>query len=359
LFFWAYEAFSLWDNPWWTAWIAITYFVSAFVADALFRAGTFCKYLCPIGQFNYVQSLVSPLELKVLSPAICSTCSTKDCIRGRGEIPGCNARLFQPHKSGNMDCTFCLDCVHACPHENVGLLAGMPGAELWRDRHRSGIGAFSRRPDLAALVLVLTFGSLANAAQMVGPVVAWQDRLGAMLGNAGPWAFITGLWLLLIVAVPIAAVGTAAVLCRRWGQISAGLTEVATRFSFALVPLGFGMWLAHYGFHLLTSWQTAIAALQRAALQWGVAFLGEPQYQRSCCRPAAEWILPVEILFLDFGLLLSMYAGYRIAISQTGRLSRGLAAFAPWGVLIVLFFAVAIWIVFQPMQMRGTMSGAA
>ena len=21
MFFWAYEAFALWDNPWWTAWI--------------------------------------------------------------------------------------------------------------------------------------------------------------------------------------------------------------------------------------------------------------------------------------------------------------------------------------------------
>ena len=53
---------------------------------------------------------------------------------------------------GNLDCTFCLDCVHACPHDNVGILAAVPGRTLWSDPFRSGIGRFSRRPDLAALV---------------------------------------------------------------------------------------------------------------------------------------------------------------------------------------------------------------
>src|SRR5262249_43006286 len=56
LFFWGYEAFSLWDSPWWTAWIAVGYFVAAFAVDACFRGASFCKYVCPVGQFNFVQS---------------------------------------------------------------------------------------------------------------------------------------------------------------------------------------------------------------------------------------------------------------------------------------------------------------
>ena len=153
LFLWAYEAFSLWDSPRWTAWIALGYFVAAFVVDGLFRGASFCKYVCPIGQFNFVQSLVSPLEVKVRDPDVCTTCRTQDCIRGRDEIPGCELELFQPRKSSNMDCTFCLDCVHACPHENVGILASLPGKDLWSDPVRSGIGRFGKRPDLAVLVV--------------------------------------------------------------------------------------------------------------------------------------------------------------------------------------------------------------
>ena len=40
---------------------------------------------------------------------------------------------------------------------------------------------------------------------------------------------------------------------------------------------------------------------------------------------------------------------------QAPRLPQALAAFAPWAVLIVLLFAAGVWIVFQPMQMRGTL----
>jgi len=359
IFLWSYETFALWNSPRWTAWIAIGYFVSAFVVDGFFRAGTFCKYVCPIGQFNFAQSLVSPLEVKVRSPDVCASCRTHDCIRGRDGIPGCEARLFQPHKSSNMDCTFCLDCVHACPHDNVCLIAGLPGKELWRDPFRSGGGRFGRRTDLAALVVILVFGSLANAAGMVGPVVQWQDRLRLLLGRPAPWLVTSVFAGFALVVLPATAVGGAAAVSRRWGSISASSLEVATRFSYALVPLGFGMWLSHYSFHFLTSWETALPAAQRALQDLGGTFLGEPRYQCSCCRPVGDWLIRLEILFLDVGLLMSLYAGYRIALCQSARLSGALKAFAPWGVLIVLLFAAAVWIVFQPMQMRGTLPGAA
>ena len=62
-----------------------------------------------------------------------------------------------------------------------------------------------------------------------------------------------------------------------------------------------------------------------------------------------------EILFLDFGLLFSLYTGYRISQAQASRWSQALWAFAPWALLIGLLFTSGIWIVFQPMQMRGTM----
>ena len=120
-------------------WIALAYFAAAFVIDGFFRGAAFCKYVCPIGQFNFVQSLISPLQIKVRNPDVCASCRTKDCIRGRDDIPGCELHLYQPRKSSNMDCTFCLDCIHACPHDNVGILAEAPGKELWHDSFRSGL----------------------------------------------------------------------------------------------------------------------------------------------------------------------------------------------------------------------------
>ena len=60
---------------------------------------------------------------------------------------------------------------------------------------------------------------------------------------------------------------------------------------------------------------------------------------------------------LDLGLLLSLYTGYRIALTQSPRLSQALWALAPWALLQILLFAPGIWLVFQPMEMRGTFAG--
>ena len=355
LFFWAYEAFSLWDSPRWTAWIAVGYFVMAFAIDGLFRGASFCKHLCPIGQFNFVQSLISPLEVKVRDADVCQTCRTKDCIRGTGSgLHGCELGLYLPRKSGNLDCTFCLDCIHVCPHDNIGILAVPPGRDLRDESHHSGIGRLEDRPDLAALILVLVFGGLANAAGMVAPVVDWQESLVIRLGLRTPLAITTAYYALTLVLLPVLAVGIATALSLRWGRGEANGRQTATRFTFALVPLGFGIWLAHYSYHLLTGWRAAIPAAQRFVARSGSYLLGRPEWSAACCGPVADWLPKFEIVCLDLGLLLSLYTGYRIAL---GRSPRPWRAVGPWALLIVLLFAAGVWIVLQPMQMRGTMTG--
>jgi cytochrome c oxidase assembly factor CtaG len=357
-FLWAYEAFALWDSPRWTAWIALGYFVAAFVIDSVFRGASFCKYVCPIGQFNFVQSLVSPLEVKVRNSDVCATCRTHDCIRGRDEIPGCAMELFQPRKSSNMDCTFCLDCVHACPHENIGISACLPGKNLWSDPVRSGVGRFGQRTDLAVVILVLVFGAFANGAGMVGPVVENQERLRSLLGYCSPLLVTSLYYLLGLLVLPLLTVGSATALSCYWGRLEKDSLDVATRFSYSLLPLGFGMWLSHYSFHFLGSCETVVPVAQRFLGELGWHILGEPAWGLACCRPVAEWLPRLEIVSLDLGLLLSLYTGYRIALNQGLERLRAVKVFLPWSLLIIGLFIMGVWIVLQPMQMRGTIPGA-
>jgi hypothetical protein len=356
VFLWAYEAFALWDSPRWTAWIVVGYFVAALVVDGFFRGAAFCKYLCPIGQFNFVQSLVSPLEVKVRDFDVCAACRTKECIRGGIGIPGCELGLFQPRKASNMDCTVCLDCIHVCPHENIGILIDVPGKPLWQDRFRSGLGRFADRRDLAALIVVLTFGAFINAAGMVAPVVEWRDRMASLLRPRSALLVTSLYYLFGLLIVPAFLVGTSAALCRWLGQLESSMAKVATRYSYALVPLGFSMWLAHYSFHFVASWDAVWPAVQRLAGDLGWTILGEPAWTRACCRPVADWLPRLEIVFLDLGFLLSLYAVYRIAVTPGVRASRALKTVAPWALLDVLLFAAGVWIVLQPMQMRGMFS---
>ncbi len=352
LYLWAYEAFSLWNSPWLTAWIILLYFLSAFLIDGFFQGGSFCKYVCPIGQFHFVQSLISPLEVKVHTPDVCQTCRTHDCIRGNLERRGCELKLFQPRKKGNMDCTFCMDCVHACPHDNVGLIAVLPGKQLWNGEQRSSIGLFKNRFDLAVLILVLVFGALANAAGMVAPVTALFDRARLLFGLDRP--IVIALFLLSgVLLVPGTAVWVAAVVSRYFGKVAASTKSFVSDFTMTLAPLGFAMWLAHLVFHLFTGSHTPIPVAQRIAVDLHLALFGKPNWA------IASWAFPqlldFEILFLDLGLLLSLYAGWKVAERYNKSVKRCFLTFLPWAVIYVLFFLAAIWIIFQPMDMRGTM----
>ncbi|MEE2907751.1 MAG: FesM, partial [Planctomycetota bacterium] len=355
LFLWAYEAFSLWDTPWWTAWIVITYFALAMVIDAFFRGASFCKYICPIGQFHFVQSMASPLEVRVREIDTCQSCSTYDCIRGNEKNRGCELDLFLPKKKGGLDCTWCLDCVHACPHDNVGIMPRQGSTELLDDGWRSSLRKLSHRWDIMALVAVLVFGAFANAMGMVGPVLQWQDELAASMGLASNWWIMSITLLLSITLLPALILGLVGSASQALSTTTATWKQITTRFTLTLVPLGFAMWLVHMLFHLFTSWGTVIPSVQRAAEDLGTTALGEPLWTLSCCGPTPTWLLPLELLILDVGLVVTLWLQYRLARSFTTSLMRELAALLPWLVLSLALWLTGAWIVFQPMEMRGTM----
>ena len=94
------------------------------------------------------------------------------------------------------------------------------------------------------------------------------------------------------------------------GPFDRDLDRLATRFAYALVPLGFGMWLAHYSFHFVTSYEGVVPTVQRFLLDRG--------------WPSAR------IARLDLHRLRS---GARLAAAARDRLSRsGSAALALHGV---------------------------
>src|SRR5215831_10605647 len=203
VYLWAYEAFSLWDSPWFTAWLVIGYFVGSFVVDGLFKGAIFCKYICPIGQFNFVQSLVSPLQVKARNLDVCLSCTTHECFRGSSTQRGCELQLFVPRKSSNLDCTLCLDCIHACPHQNVGLISSSPASQLIPNRSRKSFGRLARRPDVAALALLLVFGAFVNAAGMIAPVTQLEKRLQDRLGLDSALPVITALFAVGLLIAPV------------------------------------------------------------------------------------------------------------------------------------------------------------
>jgi hypothetical protein len=359
-----YELFSLWSSPGRTAWVIVGYFAAVLIVDGLFKHAAFCKYLCPIGQFNFIAAAASPLEVGVRDHAVCDGCGTKDCIRGRREpvrhAPGsdlvivqrgCELALFQPSKVGNMDCTFCLDCVHACPHDNVGILSRLPAGELMVDPQRSGIGFFSRRKDIAALVIVFCFGALMNAFGMVSPVYTVEAWLGRLLHIQQEAPILGLLFAVFLIIEPLILLGGAAWLTRAWAGVPGKWLSVTVRYTYSIAPLGFGMWLAHYGYHFFTGLYTIVPVTQNALADLGWPFLGAPRW--TLVGLPKIIVEPLDFGFLLLGLAGSLLVAWRLAEDDSEE--HPVRAFTPWAAVCVILFAASVWLILQPMDMRATM----
>ena len=354
-----YELFDLWALPRATAWLVLGYFAAALSIDVVFTGATFCKYLCPIGQFNFAASTLSPLEVMVRRPEVCGSCRTVDCIRGRRDavIPaltlqrGCELGLFLPAKVGNLDCTFCLDCVQACPHDNVALAGRVPGAELVDGRRRSGIGRLAGRADIAALAVLFAFGALMNAFAMVAPVYSVEAWFADVLRLHSEAPVLLLMFVLALVVIPAALLVGAAACTRAIARSSArSLRAEIVTYAVTLIPFGFGLWIAHYTFHLLTGVLTIVPVTQSAAadlLGWSV--LGDPLWRLAGMAPGS--VFPIQIGFVTLGMWGSLAVARGISAREYP--ARPTAAAIPWMAVILALGAAALWVLSNPMEMRA------
>ena len=398
--FFVYEWLDLWASPLLTAWLIVAYFVAAFVLEALFTESAFCKYVCPLGAFNFVYSTASPLQIGVRDHDVCRTCVGKDCINGRYAatpvigiseiaialpteketantkntkdtkstkgaestaashgslvVPGCGTLLFPPTIQSNLDCTLCLDCARACPYDNVGLFSRGAGGELGRT------DAWPKRWDVSLLVICLAFLGLLNAFGMTPPVYDLLAGLAAGLGlNAAglPPAVIDGivLGLLFVVAGVLLPTGLsigAAALSRALtgARQRDSLRHTLAAFAPAFVPIGLGFWVAHYGFHFLTGLFTIVPVTQNCLLDHRVTLLGAPNWALGGLP--LEVVGLVQVVALLIGYLVSMVLAQRTALRLYGR--QGTVGFLVWAALLTGMMLAGWWLIQQPMEMRGT-----
>jgi len=240
--------------------------------EAIFSESAFCKYVCPLGTFNFVYSTASPTQITVRDRDVCQTCVGKECINGtyrpimpleqipivldtgkdreatRDEVKkstngvlGCGTQLFAPQIRSNMDCTLCLDCARACPHDNVALMGRVPGRELME------ANAWSKRWDLSFLVISLAFLGMSSAFGMVPLVYKMMSGLANVLQLTQlglPNRVIEGIVLLILFVVGNLALPFVFTMVVGWGsrQLTGsgeryGQREVVAAFAPAFVPL--------------------------------------------------------------------------------------------------------------------------
>jgi hypothetical protein len=138
------------------------------------------------------------------------------------------------------------------------------------------------------------------------------------------------------------------------GGVKRAFLLLVVRYSYALVPIGFGMWLAHYGFHFLTGLYTIIPVTQNVFASLGWPLLGQPRWTLTGLPANAVQVIEIGFLLLGFAGSLAVAHG----LAEEDSPEQPLRAFIPWAVVCALLFSASLWLIFQPMEMRATlMSG--
>jgi polyferredoxin len=378
--FFLYEWLDLWASPLLTAWVIVFYFVASFVLELVFSESAFCKYVCPLGTFNFVYSTLAPTQIGVHNQSVCASCTGKECVNGSyapqsvihidtipvvptptlqhtiapDAIPtltrevsithspqgtlGCGTLLYAPQIQSNLDCTLCLDCVRACPHQNVGLFVRPSGRELTQQ-------AWGKRWDVAFLVIALAFMALTNAFGMVPPVYELQIWLTQTLGIQNEAIVLLVIFGVGNLLLPLSVMLGTAWLSRLLMPTKTNLREIVTTFAPSFVPLGFGVWLAHYGFHFLIAPFSIVPVIQE--------FLGQTgDWTRWSVALDSQWIGIIQVVALAGGFLGSLWVAQKNSTRAFKRY--GFLAMLPWALVLLVMVLVAWQIFSLPMEMRGS-----
>jgi hypothetical protein len=300
------------------------------------------------------------LQITNRSMDVCRNCVGHDCINGHWDAndnliqQGCQLELYVPTLNSNLDCTLCLDCAKACPHDNVALVTRPPGDELFRQ-------SWPNRLDLSLLAIIAACVGLVNAFAMTPPVYSLEQWL-AITFNTDREVFVLGaIFLTGAVVIPLALVYGAAWLNKVTiaGNRTRSLARLVMRHAYAFVPLGFGIWGSHYLFHLLVGPLTIIPALQSFfADVVGVPLLGEPNLRLGASLVLPLWaIQSIQILAVAGGvggaLLVAWSASKRAHQDGGARLRE----FLPWAIILLLIGLLAARVFLLPMEMRGNVLG--
>jgi plastocyanin/ferredoxin len=268
---------------------------------AVYRRRSFCRYLCPLNAWMSLYSMTAMTEVRPRDRAVCERCKERSCVKGTTGAWRC-PWLVQPFKlERNNYCGLCMECVKACPNENLTVNA----------RPFCSDTVILRRDEAWMAFIMITL-VVSYSVTLLGP---WgTPREWSNVTEVGNWAGFAAhvgiVWFVALILVPACwyAAAWAARHCAQAPEVPTG--QIFIRYAYLLVPLGLLAWAA-FSFPLIMVNYSHITSSLSDPLGWGWDLFGTANYHWSPLFP--EWIPLIQIPLLLLGLGLALTRGSVIA----------------------------------------------
>jgi hypothetical protein len=301
-----FSALTLTD-PRVTSWVFVALFALAIGLSLVFEKRAFCSYICPIGGFSGLYAQTAPVELRVIDKEICAKHGDKSCYQA------CPWGLYPVAFQDSAACGLCMECLRACPKDNLALNVRPFGTDIGKPRMSNRLDSL-RSLDSAFLALVMLGSALAFSALFVGPW-GWLKSAAFAIGSLSWMGYVAGflgLNLLVLPGVFALAVWTG----QKYNQKKSSLQREIANLSQVLLPLGLFAWIAFTVAFALPKLGYVLGVLNDP-LGWGWKLLGVGY---TFWSPDVSRFSPVlQVILLLIGLIWSANVAWRLADSNYRR----------------------------------------
>jgi 4Fe-4S binding domain len=299
-----------------TGWVLFAFLAGAVGLAMFFERRSFCRYVCPVGGFIGLYSLVAPVELRVRDPLVCHDHRTKDCYLGNAAGYGC-PWLEQPWAMDrNAYCGLCGECLRTCTQDNVTVNLRLPGSDL--------LVAQGWKLDEAYKAFIMLACAAIYPVVFLGPW-GWLKEWASLETPRGFGLYALGFLLVNLVALPMVHLGAAALTRRASSLQRVPVRRLFIALAYALVPLGLAAWMAFTVSLVFANVSYAWPVLSDP-FGWGWNLLGTRDF---AWHPwLTGWVPPLQGALLIAGLVASIAAADAIL----RKIRQGRAAL--WGLAV-------------------------
>ncbi len=276
-----FSALTLTD-PRVTGWVLLALFAVAIGMSLVFEKRAFCSYICPIGGFSGMYAKAAPVELRVIDKEICANHGDKSCYKA------CPWGLYPLALKDSAACGLCMECLRACPKDNLALNLRPYGVDLGRQEKSS-------RLDETFLALVMLGSALAFSAVFLGPW-GWLKTAALNVGSYGWMVYVLGFLALNLIVLP-GIFTLCAWVTKQYTHNGLSLRRLIANHTQALLPLGLMAWIAFTVSFALPKLSYILGVLNDP-FGWGWHWLSASITTRSVDVSAFSPILQVFLLLV-------------------------------------------------------------
>ncbi len=240
----------------------------AFLIGLIFEKRSFCLYVCPVSGFQGLYSQFAMAEIRSKDPEVCKKHLLKTCYLGNEKGYGCPWLLTPFNFKKNTYCGMCLECFKSCPYDNMAFNLRPPGCDLLVDEKRGLDEAWKSFIMLGiAMVFFLT---------MQGPWGVLKDmvRASSMKGYLIFIAVHSAFSLLVVPGIFFVFSLLSKIFS---GNKEVSLKKIFINFSYTLVPIGLGVWIA-FSFGIILPNGSYILHIISDPFAWGWNIFGTANF---------------------------------------------------------------------------------